>query len=84
MKILEQGKWQNPWTDEVICKQAQCGAKLQIEEADVNAPDFSNAFTYTCPVCGTVNHLNEKNIPLRVTTKAAKGRKPPSSSSWRD
>jgi hypothetical protein len=82
MKVLDQGKWQNPWTAEVICQQKQCGAKLLIEENDVKAPDYSVSFTYTCPVCGAVNYLNENDISLRVTKKAAKGRKPPNCSSW--
>lgn len=84
MKVLEEGKWQNPWTTETVCKQTQCCAKLLIEEADVAAPDFSNAFTYSCPVCGTVNYLEAKEIPLRVRMKAEKGRKAPSYSGWRD
>ena len=84
MKVLEQGKWQNLWTAEVLCKQSQCGAKLLIEEDDVKAPDYSNGFTYTCPICGAVNYLNENDVPLRVTMKAAKGRKPPECGGWRD
>lgn len=84
MKILDQGKWENPWTAEVLCKQSRCGAKLLIEEDDVKAPDYSNSFTYTCPVCGTMNYLNENDVPLRVAMKAAKGRKPPYPGSYWD
>jgi hypothetical protein len=77
MKVLEKGKWDMPWTAEVICTEKQCGAKLLVEEGDVCVVDYSskNDFKVTCMVCGTTVYMSGKDIPLRVTRPLDQKRK---------
>ena len=74
MKVLAEGKWKVPWEGERDCGTAQCGAKLLVEERDLFAIDYSDAFGFTCVVCGKVTRVPRSEIPERIKEKLEKTR----------
>ena len=67
MKVLEQGKWKNPWSGEYVCCEKSCGAKLLVEENDLKPKyDRSNVNYFVCPVCGEENNVLCENLPKRL------------------
>ena len=82
MKVLEKGKWEMPWSMEVMCAEKECGAKLLVEETDVKAVDYSSPSRYSavCPVCCETLFVPAASLPLRVRKVADKSKK--YSSAW--
>lgn len=82
MKVLEEGKWKQMWSMEMVCPEKQCGAKLLVEEADVKAVNYSsrNDFYAECAVCGGSLVITSVMLPLRMSKELNKKRK--YSSSW--
>lgn len=66
MKVLEEGKWKNPWSLDVVCGEKECGAKLRVDEKDVKAVDYRNDYVVECPICGGNVSIAGHSIPLRV------------------
>ena len=74
MKVLKEGKWNVPWSDKFTC--STCEAQLLVEEADVKPYDYHNSgFTFTCPLCGKLNTLSDKDLPQRVREEKNRHRK---------
>lgn len=69
MKVLEEGKWKNPWSAEAVCAEKSCGAKLLVEESDLKAVDYSskNDFYAECAVCGGRILFDYADLPLRLS-----------------
>lgn len=86
MKIVSEGKWNNPWTLEVTCPCADCGAELMVEEKDVKASGYryeSGAkYSAACPVCGQFISLMSSAISPRVKRDADARRSERPYSSW--
>lgn len=80
MKILEEGKFTNPWSKQYTCSPQTCGAILMVDEVDVQAPDYQSSvyFVFCCPVCGAFNQIPANDICLRVKKKLNGTRKPAS------
>lgn len=77
MKILKEGKWNNPWKLQATCAEPNCGAVLEVEEADVQHPGdyISDYYSFDCPVCGHATRIEEKYLPQRIKEKLNKGKK---------
>ena len=80
MKVLKEGKWNVPWSTEKVC--STCEATLLVEESDVKATDYATTYHFVCVVCGKVNYIDHKELPLRVCEEKEKKRKYSSSSDW--
>ena len=78
MKVLEEGKWKNPWSFEAICSEKECGAKLLVDEGDVVAKDYSRFYSVDCPICESNIVIPGNLIPVRVKRPIDKKRKWPS------
>jgi hypothetical protein len=78
MKVLKEGKWNNPWSGTYACP--TCEAELLVEERDVKPVDYSTGFTCACVVCGHAIKIPDKDLPLRVREGLERKRK--YSSSW--
>lgn len=76
MKVLEEGKWKNPWSKEYVCQEKSCEAKLLVEEGDLK-PRFDEYYKnyFICPCCGKETDVPAKDLPPRVLEKANKRRK---------
>ncbi len=86
MKVVKEGKWNNPWSTEVVCPEADCGATLLVEEKDVVAAgekyDKCSGYHVTCPVCGKTVPVPSAAVSPRVK-RAAENRRPSyHSSDW--
>ncbi len=66
MKVLAEGKWKAPWLSERDCTTSQCGARLLVEEADLKAIDYTDAFGFVCPICGKTIRIPAGEIPERI------------------
>ncbi|OGF38049.1 hypothetical protein A2482_00375 [Candidatus Falkowbacteria bacterium RIFOXYC2_FULL_48_21] len=76
MKVLEEGKWKNPWSGEYVCCEKSCGAKLLVEENDLLARfDKTDENYFVCPICGRENNVPRNDLPLRLKEKLNKKRK---------
>ncbi|MDD5252100.1 MAG: hypothetical protein PHT12_05735 [Patescibacteria group bacterium] len=83
MKIVKEGKWNNPWSAEMTCTNGSCGAVLMVEESDVKATYGASAkFHFTCSVCGSDSNIPSKDLPPRVMGKVEKTRKYAPFSYW--
>ena len=86
MKIINKGKWDNPWSANILCAETHCQAELEIDEKDLipKGYKYSNGgATIKCPVCGHETFVQDK-LPTRIKESLEAKRKdaPPSSSSW--
>lgn len=81
MKVVKEGKWNVPWSDEFPC--GTCEAVLLVEEDDVKPVDnASGKYYFVCAVCGKQNDLPSKGIAQRVREAVDKKRKYWSSGDW--
>ncbi len=87
MKVIKEGKWNNPWSVEVVCPEPDCGATLLVEEKDVVAEGDRyydcKGYYVLCPVCGKKVTVPAASVSPRVK-RAAQDRRPSrySSSDW--
>ncbi len=67
MKVLKEGKWNEPWTIEIICSNQACEATLEVGEQDVNATNQQGSrYECHCCVCGRSIQIPAERIHLRV------------------
>jgi hypothetical protein len=67
MKVVKEGKWDNPWSAELSCGNDNCGATLLVEEGDVIPTyDSRNKFHFICPICESVTYIPPANLPPRI------------------
>lgn len=68
MKVVKEGNWKNPWKSNLVCKEPECKAELEVLESDLkqNGYRYSENFEpyFICPVCGHNNFVG--NLPKRV------------------
>lgn len=82
MEVISEGKWNNPWEHEYVCRETECTAKLLVKESDVRAPDYTSfeIFTFQCRVCGHTNPIPATDLHLRIKKTLNANRKISSSS----
>jgi hypothetical protein len=71
MKVIREGRWNEPWSVEVICSNVACQATLELAEHDV-LPSSRNGSRYDCRccVCGFYTQIPADRIHLRIRMKA--------------
>lgn len=82
MKLLEKGNWDNPWSEEMVCPEKSCGAKMLVEESDVKPVHYQQGFHAVCMMCGQNMPIPSLSLPKRVKDVAEKSRKYSRSSYW--
>ena len=76
MKVKSTGIYSSIWVlPDVQCKLPRCYAVMDVNEADIYAPDYEEGFRVRCGVCGSIIHIDEEPIPAKITNELNSKRK---------
>lgn len=73
MKVIKEGKWNEPWSTEVDCP--TCEARLLVDEGDLKPYDNSQDFYVHCPLCAKIVPIKARLVSQRVRESAGAGRR---------